>query len=246
MDAPEVVAQLAGRLRSQGWVTDLLVGGSLAAGDHRAGVSDIDLVALTKGVVDQDRRAAIVVIHRELDATAAEAKLGCAYVAAAALQDPNARHPTWTHGELVERSLSGIAKAELAQFGHAALGRPPQELLPRLSDDDVRRAARAELAGYWSSAVRHPWWWLDPNMADLSLTSMARARHTFATGRLITKSAAIDLADAPEWMRRDIRDRRNGRSVRSPRLRTAWWAWRDARRTVDGARHWRTSDAPVG
>jgi len=69
--------ELGERLRSAGWVTDLFVGGSLATGDYRAGISDLDLIAATS-----------------------------------VLSDPTTRHPTWTPGALVERPLSGIARAD--------------------------------------------------------------------------------------------------------------------------------------
>nr|WP_218851870.1 nucleotidyltransferase domain-containing protein [Nocardioides panaciterrulae] len=231
---------MAGKLRSLGWVTDLFVGGSAATGDYRAGVSDLDLVALTDRPMDRHHRSAIAAIHADLDASAAAgADLGCAYVEISALSEPATRHPTWTHGELVERTVSGIVRAELVRHGFAVLGRQPQSVLPPLSNDDVRRAAQAELSGYWATAARHPWWWLNPSIADLGLTSMARGRHALATGNLITKSAAIDSARAPEWLRADLRARREGRPVRSPRLRTAWLAWRDACRTTAAAHRWR-------
>jgi hypothetical protein len=169
---------------------------------------------------------------------AAGANLGCAYVAKSELSDPSTRHPTWTHGELVDRSFSLIARAELVQYGFAVLGCPPQDVLPRMSRDGVRRAAQAELTGYWARAARHPWWWLDPSIADLGLTSMARGRHALATGELITKTAAIESVDGPAWLQADLRARRQGRTVRSPRLRTAWIAWLDARRTTGLARRW--------
>lgn len=106
------------------------------------------------------------------------------------------------------------------------------EVVPAATDDDVRRAAREELTGYWAWASRRPLLWLNPVIADLGLTSMARGRHALATGQLLTKSQAIDAADAPDWLRAQLRARRRGESVRSPRLRTGWIAWRDARRTV--------------
>ena len=233
--SPPGVAELAVHLRELGWVTDLFVGGSAATGDHAPGVSDLDLVALTAGPVDAHRQAVLTAIHRDLDRTSAKgAHLGCVYVAD--LTDAAARHPTWTHGQLVERILSGISRAELVRAGYAVSGRAPQDVLAPMSDDDVRRAARAELIGYWATAVRHPWWWLDPVLADLGLTSMARGRHALATGRLLTKTAAIDQVDAPAWLIDRLRARRRGETARSPRLRTAYLAWNDARRTVRAAR----------
>lgn len=233
--SPPGVAELAEQLQGLGWVTDLLVGGSAATGDHVPGVSDLDLVALTDGPVDADRQASLSDIHRDLDRTTAKgADLGCVYVDAPA--DTTARHPTWTHGRMVHRILSGISRAELVRHGYAAHGRAPREVFGDVTDDDVRRAAHDELTGYWATAVRHPWWWLDPVIADLGLTSMARGRHALATGQLLTKTAAIEQADAPAWLTDQLRARRRGEPTRSPRLRTAHLAWNDARRTVNAAR----------
>lgn len=231
------VDALGHRLRELGGVSELWVAGSLATGDHRPGVSDLDLVALLTGPVDDERRAALSRIHRELDAgPAAGADLGCVYVAQDRLLDPDVRHPTWTHGSMVERILSGITRAELVRHGYAVTGRPPAEVLPPVTDDDVRRAARNEVCGYWAWAVRRRWIWSDPVLADLGLTSMARGRHALATGQLLTKSEAVEEADAPAWLVDQLRARHRGEDVVSPRWRTGWIAWRDARRTVARAR----------
>jgi hypothetical protein len=84
--------------------------------------------------------------------------------------------------------------------------------------------------------VRHPTIWLNPVIADLGLTSMARGRHTLATGQLLTKTRAIEQANAPVWLIDQLRARRRGDAITSPRLRTALIAWRDAHRTVARAR----------
>ena len=234
---PPVVRQLGERLDDIGWVTDLLVAGSLATGDYVPGVSDLDLVALTEGPVDLARQGILASLHRELDRGAAHGlDLGCVYVDAGRLADLETPHPTWTHGSLVQRALSGVTRAELVRHGFAVRGRPPAALLPVVTDDDVRRAARAELCGYWAYAARRPLWWLNPVIADLGLTSMARGRHALETGRLLTKTQAIEQADAPAWLKDQLRARRRGQRVASPRARTALIAWRDARRTVTYAR----------
>ena len=136
--------------------------------------------------------------------------LGCVYVDAARLADLGALHPMWTHGSLVRRSLSGVTRAELVRHGFAVLGHPPAVVLPEMTDDDVRRAARAELCGYWAMAARRPLWWLNPVIADLGLTSMARGRHALATGQLLTKTQAIEQAHAPAWLKDQLRARRQG------------------------------------
>jgi len=234
---PPVVGHLAECLGALGWVSDLLVAGSLATRDYVAGVSDLDLVALTTGSVGPAQQDILASLHRELDQGAAHGlDLGCVYVDADRLADQATVHPTWTHGSLVQRSLSGVTRAELVRHGFAVLGRPPTVVLPEMTDDDVRCAARAELCGYWTHAARRPHWWLSPVIADLGLTSMARGRHTLRTGQLLTKTQAIEQAHAPAWLKDQLRARRQGQPVVSPRARTALVAWRDAQRTVAAAR----------
>ncbi len=225
--------ELGRRLSELGWMTDLWVAGSLATGDYVPGVSDLDLVAIADGPVDGYRTNVLRSIHQELDRGIAEGcDLGCVYVDARSLRDVGRLHPTWTHGGLVNRTLSGITRAEVALHGYAVLGRPPSVVLDHVGPEDVRVAARAEVSGYWRAAARHPWWWLDPVMPDLGLTAMARARHAVSTGQLLSKSRAIDEAAAPPWYGAQMRARRRGESVTSPRLRSAFIAWSDARRTV--------------
>jgi hypothetical protein len=232
-DPEQALSVFGDRLRELAWVTDLWVAGSLATGDHVAGVSDLDLVAVVDGQVDATRQSALTDIHTELDSgVAAGADLGCVYVDARLIEDRQAEHPTWTHGALVQRILSGITRAELIHNGYAQLGRGPSDVLPPMSGDDVREAARAEVCGYWAWASRRPLMWLDPVIADLGLTGMARGRHALSTGLLLTKSEAIEQARAPQWLIEQLRARRRGEPVESPRVRTAWIAWCDCRRTV--------------
>jgi hypothetical protein len=77
--------------------------------------------------------------------------------------------------------------------------------------------------------------WLNPVIADLGLTSMARGRYALRTGELLTKSQAVEQAHAPAWLIDQLRARRHGNPVSSPRVRTALVAWRDARRTTSRA-----------
>ncbi|MFJ8577690.1 hypothetical protein [Micromonospora sp. NPDC093277] len=231
--SPPVVAEFGTELTALGWVSGLLVAGSLATGDYLPRVSDLDLVALVDGPVDAARQGALTDLHRRLDAgVGVGLNLGCVYVDTTTAIDVQLRHPTWTHGQLVERILSGITRAELVRHGYAIFGPAPRDVFPPMSADDVRAAARAEVTGYWAWAARRPWLWWDPVIADLGLTSMARGRHALANGELLTKTAAIQRADAPAWLIDQLAARRRGESVSSPRLRTALIAWRDARRTV--------------
>jgi hypothetical protein len=164
-----VVAEFAGRLAGLGWISDVFVAGSLATGDYVPRVSDLDLVALVDGPVDQRRQGALAAVHHGVDQGAgAGLNLGCVHVDAATLAEGRRKHPTWTHGVLVWRILSGITRAELVRYDHAVVGRSPRTVLPAVSDDDVRDATRAELIGYWTWAVRRPWIWLDPRLPILA------------------------------------------------------------------------------
>jgi hypothetical protein len=106
-------------------------------------------VALIDGPVGPARQEVLAGLHRELDQGPARGLgLGCAYADAGRLDDAGVLHPTWTHGLLVQRIVSGVTRAELVRHGFAVQGRPPAAVLPEMTDDDVRRAARAELLGY--------------------------------------------------------------------------------------------------
>ena len=231
--SPAAVQDLGHELRELGWISDLMVAGSLATGDYVPRVSDLDLVALVDGFVDAGRQATLAAVHRRLDGGgAAGLKLGCVYVDAATISQVETQHPTWTHGQLVRRILSRVTRAELVRHGYEVFGRSPRDVFPEVSADDIRAAARAELTGYWAWAARRPWLWLDTTVAELGLTSMARGRHALDEGELLTKTQAIHQAHAPTWLIDRLSARRQGDAISLPRIRTAFVAWRDARRTV--------------
>ena len=233
-DVQAALDALASRLTELGIADALWVGGSLATGDYVAGVSDVDLVAVASQRLSVEMLTRVVEIHQELDAGLAEGMdLGCQYADAARLLDPAVQHPTWTHGEMLDRTVSLVTRAELVLNGYSLLGAEPGELLPPVTPDDVREAARSELNGYWSYAARRPQlFWRLPVMTDLGLTAMARGRHALTTGELLSKSASIEQAHAPGWLRDDLLARRRGVQRTSPRLRSGYIAWRDVRRTT--------------
>jgi predicted nucleotidyltransferase len=79
-----------------GWVSDLWVAGSLATGDYVPGVSDLDLVAIVDGRVDDVREAVFKRLHAELDrGVASGAHLGCAYVDHRTVEDLATRGRRW-------------------------------------------------------------------------------------------------------------------------------------------------------
>jgi predicted nucleotidyltransferase len=228
-----VVDALVADLASRGGVRDVWLHGSLATGDHRPGVSDIDVVAITTRPLGASDVGDIERMHRHLDATWPESALGCTYVDAGRLSTPGTRHPTWTHGRRVERRLSAMVRAELLDHGQVLLGREPAAALAPMSRDEVKDAVREELTGYWSWAARRPWLFLRSEIGDLALLSMARARITLASGALVSKDEAMAHVRAPRRVVDGLSDRRAGGSPSLPVAPVlAHHAWHDTRRTI--------------
>lgn len=185
-----VVAELAARLPE--WTVGLYVGGSVASGDYRPGVSDVDAVALVDRRPAPAERRGVVAMHRRLvrDCPTAAA-LHCVYLPRTGTTDLRTEHWTWAFDELFRRPFGGIARAELLADPVVVSGPLPSTWLPAMGPDDVREAARAELAGYWSRAVRRRAIWEQDVYVDQGVTAVARADLTIRTGRLVTKAEAI-------------------------------------------------------
>jgi hypothetical protein len=200
-----------------GVVTGLYVGGSLASGDYRPGISDIDAVALVDCEPAPATRAFLTETHQRLEKEAdGGSALHCVYVRAEHAADVARKHWTWAFGELFRRPLSQIARAELLADPVIVAGPAPYSWLAPMTAADLREAARAELAGYWTRALRKRAIWLEDVYVDVGLTVWARAEATISEGSLITKSEAI--ARMPDLgVPRDIVDgitqRRQGHRV---------------------------------
>jgi len=192
LDPAPVVATFAARVAPVVDVIGFYAGGSLASGDFRPGVSDLDLVAVIRHAPDGRRREELRALHEATRrGDPAADKLHCAYLPQQDVTDVAASHLSWTHGRFYRRPVTGVARAELLRGGITVLGPAPAELLPDVDDPALRAAARAELTGYWSGAVRRPWLWLDDFCVELGLLTLARVDATLTDGRLITKSEAL-------------------------------------------------------
>jgi Nucleotidyltransferase domain len=224
MDVPADVAELldefAAGIQPVAGAIALYVGGSLATGDYRPGISDLDLVAVIGGPLGTSERQRLTELHRRLIARwPAAAKLHCVYVPKGDLTDLAAEHLTWGFGELFPRPLSGVARAELLGPGFAVFGPPPSALIPPMSRGDVRQAARTELSGYWTGALRRPMVWLEDVYVDLGMTVLARADAALAGDGVITKREALTRLDrfgVPPRLVDEIRRRRDGEDVPVP------------------------------
>src|SRR5919107_4174491 len=115
----------------EGVVLGLCVGGSLATGDYRPGVSDIDAVALIDRAPNRATRSVLTEAHQRLaqDVDGGEA-VHCVYVPSSDAVDVTSKHWTWAFGELFRRPLSAIARAELLTDPIVVFGPKPSSWLP--------------------------------------------------------------------------------------------------------------------
>lgn len=191
-DVTSVLDRFAATLLKSRVLTALYAGGSIASGDFRPAVSDLDLVAVVEAPLDEAQQAWLKSLHQALaDDEPASAKLHCVYVPLPDMADPAVEHLTWAHGELYGRPFGGVARAEVLAFGLTLFGPPPDVLVPPLPRAALEAAVRADLAGYWTDAVAKPHLWLQDVYVDLGLLILARAEVTLVEGRLITKSEAL-------------------------------------------------------
>ena len=216
-----VVRQLATALNDL--VVGLYVGGSVATGDYRPAVSDIDVVALMDRTPNPEVRRTLVAGHRDLIDESPEAvAVHCVYVPRHDAADPSRKHWTWAFEELFRRPLSGIARAELLADPVVVSGPSPSTWLPPMTVEDLRAAASLELSGYWTSALRKAAIWQQDTYVDHGTTTLARADATIREGRLITKTEAITRLTElglPSEIIADIAARRRGEQ--SPALTAA-------------------------
>ena len=217
MDVGHVLAELAPVVRLGAGAIALYGAGSLAVGDYRPGVSDLDLVAVVSEPLSDGQQGLLANAHRRLMAEhAVAAKLHCAYVPVGRVADLAAAHPTWAHGRFVSRPLAAFARAELFAGGVVAFGPAPAQLLPPVSRSDVEAAARTELVTIWRPNTRRPWLWWEDIYVDLGLVTLARAETTLSQGRLLTKTEAIERLPrlgVPATLVAEIACRRRGERV---------------------------------
>jgi len=217
-DADDLVRSFGEALRPVAGVSAFWVAGSLAAGDYRPGISDLDLVALVESPLNHEQQRGLTDLHGGLmDHDDRATKLHCDYLSATALDDVAAEHLRWAHGELYRHALSGIARAELLRFGVTVYGPSPADVLPPVDDADLAVAVRGELTGYWTDALRKPHLWLQDVYVDIGLFTLARAVATLQDGRLVTKEEALPrlagLGVDPDLVA-EMTQRRHGRPVR--------------------------------
>ncbi|WP_078962710.1 nucleotidyltransferase domain-containing protein [Streptomyces sp. SCSIO 75703] len=221
----QVVERFAEGLRGVPAVVAVWAHGSWAGGDHRPGVSDLDLVAATERPLTGAVEERVVAVHRGIaEEFPSASAVHCAYVAAGTWDDLGREHPTWAHGELLRRPVTAVTRVELHRFGRVLYGPPPSAFVPPVDDRRLAEFVVEDLCSFWRPALGRPERWLRDVWVDLGLLTLARASVTLESGRLITKAEALGVLTtmgAPGEVVDDIRRRRYGHPAPSgaPALR---------------------------
>jgi Domain of unknown function (DUF4111)/Nucleotidyltransferase domain len=183
-----------------GLVQGLYLQGSVALGDYRPGVSDIDFVTVTSRPPDP---RALQAVHAALRRTHGGTDFDGLYVR----EDDLRRDPDLVpSGAAVhEWQVEAVSRFErtlvtwhvLAQGGVAVRGPAAAELCVHTDWPALAEATRENLAGYWTT-------WRNRTVLGLTGTSdwatawgvlgVARLRHTLAAGRVTSKTEAAAYA----------------------------------------------------
>ena len=205
--------ELADR-HAPGLVCGLYLQGSIALGDYRHGISDIDFVAVVSGTPDV---RALEVVHAQLRRAHGGTYFDGLYVDAGDLRcDPAARPvgPAVHEWRVLpalnfERHL--VTWHVLAQGGVAVRGPSVAELGVHTDWPALAESTRENLAGYWTRwrnvTARGPIGFSSWATA-WGVLGAARLRHTLAAGRVTakTEAAAYALETYDERWHRVIRE----------------------------------------
>jgi hypothetical protein len=191
--------ELADR-RVPGLVDGLYLHGSVALGDYRPGVSDVDVVVVTSRPADV---AAVRDVHTAMRRRWRRPYFDALYVTAGDLRRDPARSPA---GPVVhEHRVHAASRAErhlvtwqvLAQSGLAIRGPRTADLAVFTDWAGLQAMTRDNLAGYWTrwcDSTARGTAGLSPSAVSWGVLGVARLRHTLAAGRVTSKTEAAAYA----------------------------------------------------
>jgi hypothetical protein len=193
-------------------IVGLHVTGSLALGDYHPERSDIDVVFVTDGVLDQSQRALIGEVHRVVAMRIDGPYIPLALIGAS--PDTIDAVPFHVDGRFEVgacHEVSPITWAILAEHAITVRGARPCDLGVRADHDAVRAFSIANLRGYWARWARTIGALLDgaldddlmeARMLEWGVLGVARVHCAAHTGAVVSKRAggeyALGVVDA-EW-----------------------------------------------
>jgi predicted nucleotidyltransferase len=180
--------------------------GSLVTGDFDRDASDIDLLAVTSGEMDDRDFRLLDKLHQEVEEVHPfwKERLEIAYLSAGALQTfktKASRIAVVSPGEPFHFKEAGhdwlINWWTVRERGTALFGLDPRAVIPRISKEEFREAVR-EQAGEWREHVftsrERPW-------QAYAILTLCRALYANERGELASKQQAARWAqrELPEW-----------------------------------------------
>jgi hypothetical protein len=193
-----------------GLVEGLYLHGSIALGDYRPGVSDIDFVVVTSRRPDI---GPVRALHAEMRRHHRKPFFDGVYVSWDDLRSDPATVPggvsvhEWRVDPVSRSERSLVTWHVLAQAGVAVRGPAPADVGIHTDWPALAEATRRNLDEYWSPWVRRTARTpvgLTASAATWGVLGIARLRHTLAVGRVTSKTEAAAYATAtydPRWHR---------------------------------------------
>lgn len=207
VDVARVIDRFLGLTASEGAprLRGLYLVGSIALGDYRSGLSDIDFVALHDAEPTPEATEALARVHAALAAAGGPPFDGF-YIPAEALKRPpvsGAIVPFSLDGRFrsgeVCREVNPVVWRCLARSGRAILGPSPAALGVADSDEDLRAYGLANLDTYWRRWIADCEAALDrkaegedcdAGALTWGVLGLSRSACTLATGRIVSKREA--------------------------------------------------------
>lgn len=197
-----------------GLVTDLLITGSIALDDYRAGMSDIDFVAVMAAEPTQEELAILPHVHKQLPMRPSYDGI---YLSQAQLTYPPVAAPQILAGDFDPAKSAGqltpVTWLELSRYAIPIRGQRPAV---KVDEHELREWLRGNLSGYWTKWMLNAGERLRGLPADEPIAKHriiwgvlgpGRLRYTLATGDVISKTRAghYTAEHYPAW--RDLCER---------------------------------------
>lgn len=182
----------------------LYLRGSLASGDFRPESSDIDLLAVTYQLLDDDEFERVHALHNAVaqrDHPFAR-RIEIAYIPRDALRrySPGQRFPTLYQGEQLawaEHQTNWILERWMVrQQGISLFGPLPVTLIDPITPDDLLNATRARLRDWaaWALNEDDPEWNAPLRHKFYVVETLCRGLYTLEKGEIVSKSTAVAWA----------------------------------------------------
>lgn len=196
-----VVIELLGEMRRVlgDELRAVYLAGSLTAGDFSADRSDLDLVVVTAGALDDAHVSVMREVHCRFDETASlwRTEVEVSYVPSHALRPFSPGLGTFAHlgrGEQLEvREFDRSWNLELHQLREhaiAVVGPPAGEVIAPISEGELRATAATLVQDWLEPLADTPERWRRVGYQAFLVLTACRALHTLETGTIVSKRAA--------------------------------------------------------